>query len=238
VELAPLRRAERCACELFGMISAARMLGWIGARVYETACESMRSAGLGAAVDAQEGDDMSDCSGREPDAGAAIGRLMDANGELCAEINRQERRIRELERERDELMLKLAGKPKCEVCDRTTMLTEIEGLTAERDYWRQEVQFCMDAAYRRGGATYDPKVMAYPDRGLCTTPSTLVSATIDGLRDEQAAQYLDIVKEAVELKAQRDAAIAERDELRERLSQAIGYASDILRLQDLEGEVD
>jgi fructose-1,6-bisphosphatase/sedoheptulose 1,7-bisphosphatase-like protein len=139
VELAPLRRAERCACELFGMISAARMLGWVGARVYETACESMRSAGLGAAVDAQEGDDMSDCSGREPDAGAAIGRLMDANGELCAEINRQERRIRELERERDEWQLKCceeAGLHASHVFQRDELIRDMyESMCAVSETW-------------------------------------------------------------------------------------------------------
>ena len=50
------------------------------------------------------------------------------------------RYIDELKAERDELKkeldianAKLAGKPECEICDRATLLEEIEGLTAERD---------------------------------------------------------------------------------------------------------
>lgn len=39
----------------------------------------------------------------------------------------------DLQKELDIANAKLAGKPECEICDRATLLEEIEGLTAERD---------------------------------------------------------------------------------------------------------
>lgn len=56
---------------------------------------------------------------------------------------------------RYELMLKLAGKPKCEVCDRTTMLTEIEGLIAERDEWKAECEDLEHANNRQARKIHD-----------------------------------------------------------------------------------
>jgi chromosome segregation ATPase len=41
--------------------------------------------------------------------------------------------VSDLTLERDILEARLAGKPECEICDRATMLVEIEGLTAKRD---------------------------------------------------------------------------------------------------------
>jgi len=75
----------------------------------------------------------------------------------------------------------------------------------ERDYWKQEVQCCMDAAYPPSHAPerpYDPRVMAYPDREGCTTPSTLVSAMIDGLRDDVRDTVMPIIEESANAKAE------------------------------------
>ena len=74
----------------------------------------------------------------------------------------------------------LAAQPDQEAYDR------IAELERERDYWREQVQLCMDSAYPPSHSpkrSYDPDVMAYPDRHGCTTPSTLVAAVIDGMRE-------------------------------------------------------
>ena len=85
---------------------------------------------------------------------------------------------------------------------------DVAALTAERDYWRDEVQYCMDSAYPKSHAPergYDQNVMAYPDRKGCTTPSTLVSAVIDQLRDAaQAGFYASKFGDVVRLTAERD----------------------------------
>lgn len=79
---------------------------------------------------------------------------------------------------------------------------EAREIAAERDYWKQEVALCMQSAYPPSHSperAYDPDVMAYPDRHGCTTPSTLVSAVIDGLRDEQADAYMKLLDEVTKL---------------------------------------
>lgn len=61
-------------------------------------------------------------------------------------------------------------------------------MTAERDYWKGQVQLCLDAAYPPSHSPerrYAPGVMGYPDRDGCTTPSTLVSAVIDELKESE-----------------------------------------------------
>ena len=84
---------------------------------------------------------------------------------------------------------------------------QVDELTAERDYWKSEVEWCMQSAYPPSHSperAYNPDVMAYPDRHGCTTPSTLVSAVIDGLRDEKAPEYMGLLDEIVKLKEERD----------------------------------
>lgn len=81
---------------------------------------------------------------------------------------------------------------------------KVDELTAERDYWKREVEVCMKSAYPPSHSperSYNPDVMAYPDRNGCTTPSTLVSAMIDGLRDERSAQYMALLEELAGTKA-------------------------------------
>ena len=41
-----LGRAERCACELFGIISASYLMGDVDEKVYALACDSVQAAGL------------------------------------------------------------------------------------------------------------------------------------------------------------------------------------------------
>ena len=41
-----LGRAERCACELFGIISASYLMGDVDEMVYAMACDSVQAAGL------------------------------------------------------------------------------------------------------------------------------------------------------------------------------------------------
>ncbi len=88
--------------------------------------------------------------------------------------------------------------------ERDALADDLKECMEERDYWKQEVQFCMDAAYPPSHAPerpYDPRVMAYPDREGCTTPSTLVSAMIDGLRDDVRDTVMPIVEESANAKA-------------------------------------
>lgn len=62
----------------------------------------------------------------------------------------------------------------------------VEGLERERDYWKQEVQHCIDCAYPQSHSPevrYAPEVMCYPPKDGFTTPSTLVCDVIDGMRD-------------------------------------------------------
>lgn len=102
-----------------------------------------------------------------------------------------------------------------EACDK--LLNKLIDMTAERDYWHDEVQHCMDSAYPKSHAPergYDQNVMAYPDRKGCTTPSTLVSAVIDQLRDAaQDGFYANKFGDVVRL-------TKERDEQRKRKSRA------------------
>lgn len=89
--------------------------------------------------------------------------------------------------------------------ERDALADDLAECMEERDYWKQEVQYCMDAAYPPSHAPerpYDPRVMAYPDREGCTTPSTLVSAMIDGLRDDVRDTVMPIVEESVKAKAE------------------------------------
>lgn len=135
-------------------------------------------------------------------------------------------RVLNAERERDEFSLKLKHEMELNRDNRNALDLEriaemqaiIDELTAERDaladdlaecmeerdYWKQEVQYCMNAAYPPSHAPerpYDPRVMAYPDREGCTTPSTLVSAMIDGLRDDVRDTVMPIVEESAKAKA-------------------------------------
>lgn len=78
-------------------------------------------------------------------------------------------------------------------------------LQAEADYWKQEVQNCLDCAYPQSHSPerrYDPNVMGYPDRKNCTTPSTLVCAVIDGLRDEKGEQYMALLNDVHRLECE------------------------------------
>jgi len=71
----------------------------------------------------------------------------------------------------------------------------------ERDYWREQVRLCLDSAYPPSHSperSYDPNVMGYPDRHGCTTPSSLVGAVIDGLRDK----LTDIARTSLALMAE------------------------------------
>ena len=88
--------------------------------------------------------------------------------------------------------------------ERDALADDLAECMEERDYWKQEVQHCMDAAYPPSHAPerpYDPRVMAYPDREGCTTPSTLVSAMIDGLRDDVRDTVMPIIEESANAKA-------------------------------------
>jgi hypothetical protein len=68
-----------------------------------------------------------------------IDHLKGVNGELCAEINRQERRIRELERERDEWQLKCceeAGLHASHVFQRDELIRDMyESMCAVSETW-------------------------------------------------------------------------------------------------------
>ena len=135
-------------------------------------------------------------------------------GSVQAEIDRLQRRNDELrtsydklKRERDKLKTYVddatADYAKL-VKERDALADDLAECMEERDYWKQEVQFCMDAAYPPSHAPerpYDPRVMAYPDREGCTTPSTLVSAMIDGLRDDVRDMVMPIVEESANAKA-------------------------------------
>jgi len=106
--------------------------------------------------------------------------------ELRADVDELQEKIGELTEGVSELLKKqpYTFNPHDVLGSLETIGRYIDELAAERDYWKQEVQICLDAAYRNSGRGYVQNVMAYPDRCGCTTPSTLVSATIDGLRDD------------------------------------------------------
>lgn len=115
------------------------------------------------------------------------------NWDYCETCEALDELTAERERYRDNMLVQM-----CKVAE----------LTAERDYWRDEVQYCMDSAYPKSHAPergYDQNVMAYPDRKGCTTPSTLVSAVIDKLRDAaQDGFYASKFGDVVRLTAERD----------------------------------
>ena len=66
------------------------------------------------------------CQQRARDAQAEVDRLKDVNGALCAEINRQERRIRELEGILRDIWRSCRCFPKCPNRDLVTDDCEIE----------------------------------------------------------------------------------------------------------------
>ena len=89
------------------------------------------------------------------------GELLKQVDELRAELAKRDKGIERLKARRDELQeevdelkaelaianVKLEGKPDCELCDRTTLLTEVESLTAERDRYRELASELLDAAH-------------------------------------------------------------------------------------------
>ena len=112
----------------------------------------------------------------------------------------------------------------------------IAALEAERDYWCGQVERCVVAAVKP--ERYAEGVMGYPrDELRFAEPALLVVDAIDGLRDFHAEDRIANKRLDVECDAlARDLAESEkmRDELREKLSAAIGHAVEIARLQDLE----
>jgi hypothetical protein len=99
------------------------------------------------------------------------------------------------------MVIDLATQIKCDV---EQLVADNRALKTEAAYWKQEVQFCMDAAYPPSHAPerpYDPRVMAYPTPDECTTPSTLVSEIIDGLRDDVRDMVMPIIEESTNAKA-------------------------------------
>lgn len=153
--------------------------------------------------------------------GEKIARLQAKVYELTAELERETlsacnscaERI-DLQAKVDEMEKRLAGNARHPFAEtilasldsrenELKLQEQVDELTKERDYWKQEVQYCMDAAYPKSHSPerrYDPNVMAYPDRKGCTTPSTLVCDIIDGLRDEKGEMYMGLVKELTDIK--------------------------------------
>lgn len=112
----------------------------------------------------------------------------------------------------------------------------IAKLEAERDYWRDQVERCVAAAAKP--ERHAEGVMAYPrDELRFAEPALLVVDAIDSLRDFHADDRIANKRLDAECDAlARDLEESEklRDELREKLSAAIGHAVEITRLQDLE----
>ena len=121
-----------------------------------------------------------------------------------AERKRHSEQIDELFSERDELREKLRIEREavgvCEGCDK------VDSLTAERDYWKDQVHQCVIKAVEPGG--YTEGIMRYPRTDGYCEPSLMVTDAIDSLKDFYADE-----------KRINDKLTAERDELRDKLDE-------------------
>lgn len=119
----------------------------------------------------------------------------------------------------DELHARLDHLPderECKICDRATMVEEVNGLSAERDYWKGQVLEMLMCA-----GNYAPPVMDYPRPDGYVEPSLLVNDTLYSLRDFHADDQRLIAK--------RDAEI---ESYRKKLSHAIDNAHNTVMLMD------
>lgn len=130
------------------------------------------------------------------------------NAALKDDIEVLRNRLDKLQAENDELLAAHADDvERLDAMGEGELQKQVDELQAERDYWRQEVQYCMDAAYPPSHAPerpYNPHVMDYPPSGAYTTPSTLVGDLICGLRDEKVAEWVGVLKQLKETQAERD----------------------------------
>ena len=143
-------------------------------------------------------------------------RALEIDGRIKAS---QDGAIEEIARQRDEALDKLGeyeGRAEAFTIlsggslyvGSRALTEEVAKLEKERDYWKREVELCMQAAYPPSHSPskgYAPNVMAYPDRHGCTTPSTMVSDVIDGLRDAaQDGFFKARLGDVSELERERD----------------------------------
>lgn len=125
--------------------------------------------------------------------------------EMFALDGKRVKQINELTAERDILEARLAGKPECEICDRATMLVEIEGLTAERDQFLDE----RDLWCERHRQTHN------------------YAMELEAERDKWQRFYADANKKYTQLGSKYREVCAERDELNMRVNGLIGELGDI-----------
>ena len=125
--------------------------------------------------------------------------------EMFALDGKRVKQINELTTERDILEARLAGKPECEICDRATMLVEIEGLTAERDQFLDERDLWCERYRQKHNYAME----------------------LEAERDRWQRFYADANKKYTQLGSKYREMCAERDELNMRVNGLIGELGDI-----------
>ena len=124
-------------------------------------------------------------------------------------------RVLNAERERDEFSLKLKHEMELNRDNRNAHdLERIAELTAERDYWKDQVHHCVIKAVEPGG--YTAGIMRYPRTDGYCEPSLIVTDAIDSLKDF----YTDE-------KRMNDKLTAEREEYRALCGKMLGVAQEL-----------
>lgn len=176
-----------------------------------------------------------------------VEEMQDELKRVWKESTKWKARCAELQAERDALadelaecikepymVIDLATQIKCDV---EQLVADNRALKTEAAYWKREVELCMQSAYppshspERG---YNPNVMAYPDRHGCTTPSTLVSDVIDGLRDAaQDGFFKAKLGDVMELEKERDRWRAKAESIRdERREERVYWEKEVHAILD------
>ena len=137
-------------------------------------------------------------------------------GRMAVEVERK--RIAELTAERDELQreldianAKLIGKPECEICDRATLLVEIEKLRDERDGWKAKAKSILNAESYKFAS--EPDAESYIDCGKVENDSREKLEEAAWEYDASYAEPYDhgAIAEAIIELLDRQAAITERE---------------------------